>query len=206
MTRLEGLYAITPDSDDSEWLIEQVSNVLPHGVRLLQYRNKSGDTVRRLWQANLLASLCRSQDVAFIINDDIELALAVGADGVHVGRTDAAVAEARARLGPGAIVGASCYNDLQLAENAVAAGASYIAFGAVFPSQTKPDACAAPLTLFAAAKPLGVPSVAIGGITADNAPQVVTAGADMLAVIGGLFDTADPAASASVLAGLYPAA
>lgn len=200
MATLEGLYAITPDTDDSERLIELVSDVLPHGVRLLQYRNKSQDPVRRLWQANLLASLCHSHGVTFIVNDDVELALAVGADGVHLGRDDAAIAAARARLGADAIIGASCYDDIKLAEAAVAAGASYVAFGAVFPSGTKPHAVRAPLELFAQAKRLGVPSAAIGGITPDNAAQVTTAGADMLAVIGALFDAADPAQTAEQLA------
>lgn len=203
MPSLDGLYAITPDTDDSERLIEQVSLALDHGVRILQYRNKSRDAVRRLWQASILASLARSRDVLFLINDDIALAQAVHADGVHVGRDDAGIAAARAALGAGAIIGASCYHDLALARAAVAAGASYVAFGAVFPSATKPAASAAPLSLFAAAANLGVPRVAIGGITVDNAAQVIDAGADAIAVIGGLFDVADTAAAAQALSGLF---
>lgn len=200
---IHGLYAITPDTDDSERLIEQVSAVLDGGARILQYRNKSEDQVRHLWQANILASLCKSRNALFIINDDVELALAVGADGVHLGRDDGDIAAARARLGPAAIIGASCYDSLELAEQAVKAGASYVAFGAVFPSATKPAAVRAPLSLFAAAKALGVPSVAIGGISAANAAEVIAAGADAIAVIGGLFDNDDPALAAETLSQLF---
>lgn len=200
---IHGLYAITPDTDDSERLIEQVSAVLDGGARILQYRNKSEDQVRHLWQANILASLCKSRNALFIINDDVSLALAVGADGVHLGRDDGDIAAARARLGPAAIIGASCYDSLELAEQAVKAGASYVAFGAVFPSATKPAAVRAPLNLFAAAKALGVPSVAIGGISAANAAEVIAAGADAIAVIGGLFDNDDPALAAETLSQLF---
>lgn len=200
---IHGLYAITPDTDDSERLIEQVSAVLDGGARILQYRNKSEDQVRHLWQANILASLCKSRNALFIINDDVSLALAVGADGVHLGRDDGDIAAARARLGPAAIIGASCYDSLELAEQAVKAGASYVAFGAVFPSATKPAAVRAPLSLFAAAKALGVPSVAIGGISAANAAEVIAAGADAIAVIGGLFEKDDPALAAETLSQLF---
>ena len=203
MHNVNGLYAITPDTEDSEQLIEQVSAALDGGARVLQYRNKGSDPVRRLWQANILASLARSRDALFIVNDDIELARAVQADGVHVGRDDAAIATARATLGPAAIVGASCYNSIELARAAVAAGASYVAFGAVFPSGTKPGTVAAPLELFTQSADLGVPRVAIGGITAANAAQVVTAGADAIAVIGGLFDGDDVAERAAALAALF---
>lgn len=203
MPNVSGLYAITPDTDNSEQLIEQVSAALDGGARVLQYRNKGSDTVRRLWQANILASLTRSRHALFIVNDDIELALAVKADGVHVGRDDAAIAAARAKLGPAALIGASCYNDIALARAAVAAGANYVAFGAVFPSGTKPGAVAAPLELFAQSAGLGVPRVAIGGITTANAGQVVAAGADAIAVIGGLFDGDGIAERAATLAALF---
>ncbi|MEQ6289936.1 thiamine phosphate synthase [Vogesella sp. GCM10023246] len=203
MPNVSGLYAITPDTDNSEQLIEQVSAALDGGARVLQYRNKGSDTVRRLWQANILASLARSRHALFIVNDDIELAQAVKADGVHVGRDDAAIAAARAALGPAALIGASCYNDIALARAAVAAGANYVAFGAVFPSATKPQAVAAPLALFAQSIDLGVPRVAIGGITTANAGQVVAAGADAIAVIGGLFDGDGIAERAATLAALF---
>jgi thiamine-phosphate pyrophosphorylase len=201
---IRGLYAITPDTDNSEQLIEQVSAALDGGARILQYRNKGSDAVRRLWQANILKSLAQSRGAIFIVNDDVALAEAIRADGVHLGRDDDAIAAARARLGEAAIIGASCYNSLELARSAVAAGASYVAFGAVFASGTKPGAVHAPLSLFADAASLGVPRVAIGGITADNAGQVVAAGADAIAVIGGLFDGDGIAERAATLAALYP--
>lgn len=201
---IRGLYAITPDTDNSEQLIEQVSAALDGGARILQYRNKGSDAVRRLWQANILKSLAQSRGAIFIVNDDVALAEAIRADGVHLGRDDDAIAAARARLGEAAIIGASCYNSLELARSAVAAGASYVAFGAVFASGTKPGAVHAPLSLFADAAKLGVPRVAIGGITADNAGQVVAAGADAIAVIGGLFDGDGIAERAAALAALYP--
>ncbi|MGL6045945.1 MAG: thiamine phosphate synthase [Vogesella sp.] len=200
---IRGLYAITPDTDNSEQLIEQVSAALDGGARILQYRNKGSDAVRRLWQANILKSLAQSRGALFIVNDDVALAEAIRADGVHLGRDDDAIAAARARLGDGAIIGASCYNSLDLARSAVAAGASYVAFGAVFASGTKPGAVHAPLSLFADAASLGVPRVAIGGITTDNAGQVVAAGADAIAVIGGLFDGDGIAERAATLATLY---
>lgn len=201
---IRGLYAITPDTDNSEQLIEQVSAALDGGARILQYRNKGSDAVRRLWQANILKSLAQSRGAIFIVNDDVALAEAIRADGVHLGRDDDAIAAARARLGEAAIIGASCYNSLELARSAVAAGASYVAFGAVFASGTKPGAVHAPLSLFADAASLGVPRVAIGGITTDNAGQVVAAGADAIAVIGGLFDGDGIAERAATLAALYP--
>lgn len=200
---IHGLYAITPDTDNSEQLIEQVSAALDGGARILQYRNKGHDAVRRLWQANILKSLAQSRGAIFIVNDDVALAEAIRADGVHLGRDDDAIAAARARLGEAAIIGASCYNSLDLARSAVAAGASYVAFGAVFASGTKPGAVHAPLSLFADAAGLGVPRVAIGGITTDNAAQVVAAGADAIAVIGGLFDGDGIAERATALAALY---
>jgi thiamine-phosphate pyrophosphorylase len=200
---IRGLYAITPDTDNSEQLIEQVSAALDGGARILQYRNKGSDAVRRLWQANILKSLAQSRGALFIVNDDVALAEAIRADGVHLGRDDDAIAAARARLGDGAIIGASCYNSLALARSAVAAGASYVAFGAVFASGTKPGAVHAPLSLFADAASLGVPRVAIGGISPDNAGQVVAAGADAIAVIGSLFDGDGIAERAATLAALY---
>ena len=200
---IRGLYAITPDTDNSEQLIEQVSAALDGGARILQYRNKGSDAVRRLWQANILKSLAQSRGALFIVNDDVALAEAIRADGVHLGRDDDAIAAARARLGDGAIIGASCYNSLALARSAVAAGASYVAFGAVFASGTKPGAVHAPLSLFADAASLGVPRVAIGGISPANASQVVAAGADAIAVIGSLFDGDGIAERAATLAALY---
>ena len=134
--------------------------------------------------------LAREFGVPVIINDDVELALELGADGAHLGRDDGELAAARKRL-RGKLLGASCYNNLALARAAVQAGADYVAFGSVFPSPTKPQAVRAPLGLFREAKPLGIPLVAIGGITLDNAPQLIAAGADLLAVLSDLFEARD---------------
>lgn len=199
--RLKGLYAITPDTEDSARLLSLAQAAAPH-IDILQYRNKSVDAVLRLEQAQALAELCRRKGVVFIVNDDVELAARVGADGVHLGRDDAALSAARRRLGAGALIGASCYDSLERARRAAEAGASYLAFGAVFPSGTKPDAARAGLGLFSEARSLGAPLVAIGGIHAGNAGQALAAGADAIAVIGGVFGAADPAAAAGELAAI----
>lgn len=193
--RLRGLYAITPEN------LERVADAVGSGALCaLQYRNKPADAAQRLREARALAQLCRVHGVPLIVNDDIELALAVEAAGVHLGRADGDLAAARARL-PGRLLGASCYDRLDLARRAVAAGADYVAFGSVFASPTKPAAVRAPLALFA--HHLRVPKVAIGGITLNNAPQVVAAGADCLAVITDLFDAPDVAARARQYAKLF---
>jgi len=199
---LRGLYAITPDEPDTEALAGKAEQALAAGVAALQYRNKVLSREKRLEQARRLAALAQGYGVPFIVNDDVEIALAVGANGAHVGREDAAVAAARGRL-PGRILGASCYDSLALARAAVAAGADYVAFGAVFPSPTKPGAVRAPLELFREAAPLGVPLAAIGGITAENAPRLIEAGAQLLAVISDLFDAADIGARARQYARLF---
>jgi thiamine-phosphate pyrophosphorylase len=191
---MRGLYAITPDIADIAILAVKVEQALKAGVAMLQYRNKIISKDKRLLQAKELAALARGYGVPFIVNDDIDIALTVGANGVHLGKDDGDVAAARAKL-PGRILGASCYNDLEQAKAAVRAGANYVAFGSVFPSPTKPDAVRAPLSLFQNA--LGVPLCAIGGITLDNAPELIAAGADLLAVISDLFDAGDIAARAS---------
>ena len=183
--RLRGLYAITPDGLDIEQLIEKVHLALDGGIVLLQYRRKTENSFP---EAKKLMLLARSRGVPFIVNDDVELALALNADGVHVGRNDAGVAMARRKL-PGKIVGASAYNDLGIATAAVRAGADYVAFGSVFASPTKPAAVRASLSLFG--NDLGVPRCAIGGITLDNARQAIEAGASLLAVISDLFDAPD---------------
>jgi thiamine-phosphate pyrophosphorylase len=198
---MRGLYAITPDSAELEPLLRKVEQALKAGVALLQYRNKIISKDKRLLQAKELAPLARGYGVPLIINDDVEIAAAVGANGVHLGKEDGDLAAARAKL-PGRIVGASCYNDLEKARAAVRAGANYVAFGSVFPSPTKPQAVKAPLSLFAAN--LGVPLCAIGGITLDNAPALIAAGADLLAVITDLFDAPDIAARAAQYRKLFP--
>lgn len=164
---------------------------------MVQYRSKLGAQALRREQAARLRALCAERAVTFIVNDDVELACSVAADGVHLGATDAALSVARARLGPGAIIGASCYDSLDRARQAVAAGADYIAFGSFFASRVKPQAVSAHPPLLTAAKarwPL--PVVAIGGITAANAPALIAAGADALAVITALFDAGDITAAA----------
>lgn len=190
-----GLYLLTPDEPDTARLLARVRDVLGFAA-LLQYRNKAADAALRREQAFALAALCREHGVPLVINDDAPLALACGAAGVHLGEHDGELQAARALLGPGAIVGASCYDDLGRARSAAAAGASYVAFGAFFPSGTKPNARRATPALLRDSAALGVTRVAIGGITPDNTPALVAAGADLVAVIGGVFDAPDPAAAA----------
>ncbi len=186
--KLRGLYAITPEGPG---LTRKVRDALKGGIALLQYRSKQRDVS----QAKELARLARSHGVPFIVNDDVELALEVGADGVHLGREDGDLRSAR-RMLAGKILGASCYDRFELARAAVAAGADYIAFGSVFASPTKPQAVRAPLSLFGQARTLEVPLAAIGGITLANARQVIDAGADLLAVVSDLFDAEDIATRA----------
>lgn len=204
--RLAGLYAITPDSADSDALIGRARAALEFahlgGWAALQYRNKAAGAAQRAAEARALRELCRARGVPLIVNDDLELALASDADGLHLGRDDGTLAAARARLGA-RLLGASCYDRLELARAAVAAGVDYVAFGSVFPSETKPGAVRAPLTLFGAARHLGVPLVAIGGINLDNAPAVIRAGADCVAVISDLFDAPDIGARARAFANLF---
>lgn len=197
---MRGLYAVTPDSADTAVLARKVEEALKAGIAMLQYRNKMLSKDKRLLQAKELAPLARGYGVPFIVNDDVEIALTVGANGVHLGKDDGDLAAARARL-PGKILGASCYNDVAAAKTAVKAGADYVAFGSVYPSPTKPDAVRAPLTLFN--NDLGVPLCAIGGITLENAPALVAAGASLLAVISDLFDAPDIAARAAAYRKLF---
>lgn len=187
------LYAVTPDETDTARLLARCEAALRGGVTLLQYRNKLAAPELALAQAQALRGLCRQYGADFIINDHLPLALAVDADGLHLGADDGDLAAARAALGPTRWLGASCYNRLELARAAVEAGANYVAFGAVFTSGTKPAAVHAPLALITQARQqLTCPICVIGGITPDNAAQAFAAGADWLAVIGGLFGAADP--------------
>jgi len=192
---LRGLYAVTPDDNLLPRLSALVSATLQGGVKIVQYRNKTAPQPLRRSQAAELVRICRAEGAKLIVNDDLALALEIGADGVHLGRDDGDLRAARRLLGPDRILGVSCYNEMARAETAVAAGADYIAFGAVFSSQTKPAAIEAPLSLISEAKARfgsqGVAIAAIGGITLDNAPQVIAAGADLVAVITDLFDAMD---------------
>jgi thiamine-phosphate pyrophosphorylase len=197
--RLRGLYAITPEAADADTLLRQVSAALEGGIAGLQYRRKRRAGAQ---EAAALAALCRRRGVPFFVNDDLDLALACGADGAHLGREDGDIAAARVKLGD-KLLGVSCYDSLDAARAAVAAGADYVAFGSVFSSPTKPSAVRAPHSLFADARALGVPLVAIGGITLDNAPQLLRAGADALAVISDLFDAPDIAGRARAYGKLF---
>lgn len=200
-----GLYAITPDdADDPAQLAAHVHAAILGGARLIQYRDKHADALTKHARASALRDLCRTCGVALIINDDLELAAAIGADGVHLGRDDGDPAEARRRLGPAAILGVSCYADLDRAEAAVRAGASYVAFGRFFPSATKPQASGAdPALLGEARARFQVPLVAIGGITPHNGRLLISAGADLLAVVGGLFTAPDITAAARAYTSLF---
>lgn len=189
-----GVYLITPDETDSARLLARVQPLLT-GTTWLQYRNKVVDAGTRLQQAQALQQLCSQAGVPLIINDDAALAARVGAAGVHLGEDDGDIAAARTLLGPQAIIGASCYDELALAQRAVAAGASYVAFGAFFPSRSKLTPRRATPELLRQSAALRVPRVAIGGLTPDNAPPVVAAGADLIAVISGVFAEPDPLAA-----------
>lgn len=190
-----GLYAITPDECDTQRLLDRVALVLGSGAAWLQYRNKRAGADLRRQQALALQPLCRAQGVPLIVNDDWRLAAEIGADGAHLGEDDGDLARARQALGAQALLGASCYDDPALAASAVRTGASYVAFGAFYSSSSKPAARHATLDLLLQTAHLGVPRVAIGGITPDNARPVLAAGADLLAVISGVFDAPDPAAA-----------
>lgn len=207
---LRGLYAITPDRATGPCahpglaLTELVRQAIQGGARIVQYRDKSADRELRRTEASALVDLCRTAGIALIVNDDVELAAQVAADGVHLGRDDADPSAARQRLGPQAIIGVSCYDRLDLALAAERAGASYVAFGSFFPSPTKPAAMRPePGLLTEARRALGLPLVAIGGITPQNAGALIAAGADLIAVITGLFAAPDIAAAAQAYSRVF---
>jgi len=201
---IAGLYAITPEEPRTEILVDKVRQALSGGAAVVQYRNKTGNAALREEQGRALAAVCRAAGAPFIVNDDLALALALDADGVHLGAEDGDLVAARRRLGQGKLLGASCYDRIELARAAVAAGVDYLAFGSVFASGTKPAAVRAPLALFVEARrSISLPLVAIGGITLQNASQVFAAGADAAAVIGALFEASDISACASGFSQLY---
>ncbi|HEY9193096.1 MAG TPA: thiamine phosphate synthase [Methyloversatilis sp.] len=200
---LRGLYAVTPETLGGAALYRAAEAACSGGAVLLQYRNKSRDAALRRAEADALRAITTVCGTLFIINDDVDLARAVGADGVHVGRDDGDPAAARARLGSSAIVGVSCYDDPVLARAAQRAGADYVAFGAMFASSTKPAAPPADIGRFAEAAGLGVARCAIGGITLERAPALIAAGADLLAVVSDLFDARDISAQARAYARLF---
>lgn len=201
---IKGLYAITPDVPDTESLLARVKLALEGGAAVVQYRSKSHDAALRHEQANELAALCRSFLVPLIINDDLRLADLVDADGVHLGKDDGTVREARLVLGQDKLVGVSCYDDFSRAVAAEREGADYVAFGSFFPSPTKPQAPPAALDLLRLARArLQLPVVAIGGITLENSTTLITAGADAVAVISALFDSTDIQITAAAFAAKF---
>ncbi|MCO7470923.1 thiamine phosphate synthase [Stenotrophomonas maltophilia] len=190
-----GVYLITPDEPDTARLLARTAPLLAAGATWLQYRNKTaGDALRRE-QATALQALCAAHGVPLIVNDDPALAQAIGAAGVHLGGTDGDIGAARSLLGADAIIGASCYDQLANAERAVAAGASYVAFGAFFPTTTKVTSSRAHVDLLRQSAALGVPRVAIGGLSPDNIGPIIDAGADLLAVVSGIYAAQDPVAT-----------
>lgn len=205
MSRLRGLYAITPERSQTSRLLEkQVAQAIAGGARMIQYRNKGRDRERRLRDARALLALCRANAIPLIINDDLDLADQIRADGVHLGEGDADPLEARKRLGPRAIIGVSCYDQLARAAHAQNIGADYAAFGRFFPSATKPHAAQArPDLLRLAREHLSIPLVAIGGITPENGNPLISAGADMLAVVDAVFGKPDIRAAASAFNALF---
>ncbi|MBT3276969.1 MAG: thiamine phosphate synthase [Candidatus Thioglobus sp.] len=186
--KIRGIYAITPNQILDIKLIEQV--ITQHSIGILQYRHKTNNTEVKLNEAQQLRQLCSEHNTLFIINDDINLAQKVNADGVHLGKEDASIATARQHLGENAIIGVSCYNDLKLAQSAERQGASYVAFGALFISSTKPGAPVCSLDIVTQAKQtLNIPIVGIGGIDFNNQQQAINAGCDSVAMINALFQS-----------------
>ena len=194
---VSGLYAVTPELTDSILLIGKVDAALRGGASVIQYRSKSIAGSLRRSQAGEIANLCRLRNALFIVNDSVELAREIDADGVHLGRGDGGVIAARTMLGPGKLIGVSCYNEISRAREAASQGADYVAFGSFFASSTKPGALRANTELLqVAASEIALPVVAIGGITEDNAAGLIAAGADAVAVVSGLFDAIDVEAQA----------
>ena len=200
-----GLYPLTDGRrHPGVSVVEAVTRAISGGARVIQYRDKSGDHHKRRAEAGELLELCRRHAVPLIVNDDVQLALDIGADGVHLGRDDIPLGAARARLGVGVVIGISCYDQPQLAEAAQRDGADYVAFGSFYPSSTKPSAVPASIALLEAMRDrIHVPIVAIGGITPDNGAALLAAGADLLAVVHGVFGDPDPRAAAGRYARLF---
>ena len=202
--KLRGLYAITPEYADGARLLAELEATLAGGCRIVQYRDKTSTMTERVIRAHALRDLTRRYGAKLLINDDIALCFLVRADGVHLGKDDGNLMAARAILGSSRILGASCYANFAMAETADAASVDYVAFGAVYPSPTKPEAALAPKDLFFDAKiRLTAASCAIGGITLDNAPPLIAAGADLLAVITDLFSAPDISARAAAYQRLF---
>jgi thiamine-phosphate pyrophosphorylase len=201
---VKGLYAITPDIEDTNKLCQLVEASLRGGASIIQYRNKLANINLRTEQASALLRICRKHHIPLVINDHLDLCLQLDADGVHLGEDDGNLSSVRGQLGAEKILGASCHNRYELAQSAASSGADYVAFGACFNSTTKPAAVNAPLELISrAAKELKLPIVAIGGITLDNAVLAITAGANSIAVIGALFSANDVRLTAQQFSKLF---
>jgi thiamine-phosphate pyrophosphorylase len=187
---IKGLYAITPDSADLNTLIQKTQWAIEGGAFMVQYRSKILNRDVKMQQCVAILRLCREYDVPCIVNDDVEMCRTLKADGVHLGEKDDNIAEVRRILGENAIIGSSCYNQIERAKSAQNEGASYVAFGAMFPTSTKPNAPRATLALLKEAKrEIRIPIVAIGGITVNNAQEVIEAGVDAIAVINSLYES-----------------
>ena len=196
-----GLYALTPD--DCPSLLESVEKAISGGACMIQYRDKTASTAEREERAEALVALCRSRHTPLIINDDLDLALTLNADGVHLGANDLSIGEARNRF-PDGLIGASCYNDFARARAALRSGASYVAFGSFYASPTRPDALTAHSELLMrASRELSIPVCAIGGIHANNADPIIKAGADLLAVCSGIFARPDITKAANLISAKF---
>ena len=203
--KLRGLYAITPEYADGSAMLADIEAALAGGCRIVQFRDKLSDAPERVLRARALRDLTRRFGARLLINDDLALARLIDADGVHLGKDDGNLVVTRAILGPEKILGASCYANFAAAQHAVAAGADYVAFGAVYPSLTKPGAAVATVDLFFQAKTrlTAAATCAIGGITVANAPPLIAAGADLLAVITDLFSASGDSAKITARASAY---
>jgi thiamine-phosphate pyrophosphorylase len=202
---LRGLYIATPDWDDTDKLCDVTEKAIKGGARIVQYRHKTAGETQRQEQASALQALCRRYAVPFIINDHVDLCIALSADGIHVGGTDESVAAVRSRVGKDTIVGASCYGEMELARSAKEEGASYVAFGGFYPSRIKKYPVTTPFSIIRSAREEmpDMPNCAIGGITLDNVAPLIEAGADMISVISAVYFQADPEKAASAFARWY---
>ncbi|BBB69019.1 thiamine-phosphate synthase [Undibacterium sp. YM2] len=202
--QLSGLYIVTPDWDDTAKLLEVTEQALLGGANIVQYRHKTASDALRSTQALALLALCRRFNKPFIINDHLQLCLDIDADGLHVGGTDISVADARAKLGAGKILGASCYGDLELARSAIQGDASYIAFGGFYPSRIKKYAVTTPASIVGdAVREFDVPNVVIGGMTLENCQPLLAQGAHMVAAISSVYMAEQPQQAARAFASLF---
>ena len=201
---IKGLYAITPDSADLNTLIQKTKSAIEGGAFMVQYRSKIQDRDVKMQQCATILRLCREYEIPCIVNDDVDMCRILEADGVHLGEKDDNIAEVRHMLGEDAIIGSSCYDQLDRAKSAQKEGASYVAFGAMFPTSTKPNAPRATLALLKEAKrEIQIPIVAIGGITVNNAHDVIKTGIDAIAVINSLYEAKSIKETAETFAKMF---